>query len=244
MLLKTRHQKFVVPVPLSPPSSGLFVLKEAATNKKLGSGGKRITKGRYRGMPLYSLTLEERATCWSGCPNLDICYGDNMPFAKRYLPGPELEAAIRKDVSRLSAKHPSGFVVRLHVLGDFYSTEYVRHWADLLDKFRPLHLFGYTHWPSSHPIGKEVAQLVQVYQEQAAFRRSDPTDVSDPLPGAFTISQGAPAAPGTIICPEQTGKTASCTTCGLCMNLTTEVSFIDHSRAGARRVLPVLPRAA
>jgi hypothetical protein len=238
--LRTRYVQSVVPVPDSPPQSGLLVFKEATTNTKLGSGGKRITKGRFRGMPLYGLTLEERATCWSGCPNLELCYGDNMPFAKRYTPGKKLEAAIRKDVQLLSKKHAKGFVVRLHVLGDFYSTAYVAHWSRMLLTYPALHLFGYTHWPADHPIGKAVATLVQHFPDRVAFRRSDRTDQSDPLPGAMTIAKGEPAAPGTVICPEQMGRTASCTTCGLCMNLETSVSFIDHSRRGLR----TLPLAA
>lgn len=236
----TQYPNAVVAVPGVPPKSGLFVLKEATTNKKLGSGGKRITKGRYRGMPLYSLTLEERATCWSGCQNWEGCYGSNMPFAKRYQPGKPLETALRADVQQLSKKHPAGFVVRLHVLGDFYSTGYVAHWFRLLLAYPALHLFGYTHWPADHSIGKAVAELVRYFPERAAFRRSDRTDQSDPLPGAMTIPKGALAVPGTVICPEQTGRTASCTTCGLCMNTTTAVSFIDHSR----RALRVLPNAA
>jgi len=239
-VIGTRYPNSVVSVPESPPTSGLFVFKEAGTNKKLGKGGKVVRKGRYRDMPLYGLTLEERATCWEGCQNLQSCYGDNMPFAKRYAPGPALQAAIRADVATLGVRHPHGFVVRLHVLGDFYSVEYVRFWSDQLNATVALRLFGYTHWPHDHPIGKEVAQLVHSYPERAAFRRSDKTSRSDPLPGAMTIPKGAPAVSGTVICPEQTGKTASCTTCGLCMDNRTAVSFIDHSRKGLR----VLPLAA
>lgn len=238
---RTKYTKSVVSVPKSPPQSGLLVLKESTTNKKLGSGGKIIQKGRYRGMPLYSLTLEERATCWDGCPNWSTCYGDNMPFAKRYTPGPALLTAIDHDVERLSKKHPAGFVVRLHVLGDFYAVDYVQHWATLLQTVPALRLFGYTHWPADHPIGTAVTSLVHTYADRVAFRRSDGDRRSDALPVALTIGRDAPAAPGTIVCPEQTGQTASCTTCGLCMNLTTSVSFRDHSRQ--RKVLPLLEAA-
>lgn len=226
----TRYKKSVVAVPESPPKSGLLVLKASTTNKKLGSGGKVIQKGRYRGLPLYSLTLEERATCWQGCPNLGSCYGDNMPFAKRYTPGPALEAALTTDVQRLSMSYPGGFVIRLHVLGDFYSVDYVEHWATLLRDSPSLHLFGYTHWPADHPIGAAVTSLVQWFPDRVAFRRSDGNLETDALPVAITVGRVSPAAPNTVLCPEQTGHTASCTTCGLCMNLTTSVSFRDHSR--------------
>jgi hypothetical protein len=238
--LRTKYKKSVQPVPESPPKSGLFVLKESTTNKKLGSGGKFIRKGRYRGMPLYSLTLEERATCWEGCPNLDLCYGDNMPFAKRYEPGPALEQAIETDLAALSTRHPDGFVVRLHVLGDFYSVAYVQHWEQMLLQFPALRIFGYTHWPYAHPIGQAVTGMATACPDRVALRRSDRTDSADPLPGAMTIARDAEPYPNTVVCPEQTGQTESCTTCGLCMNTKTAVSFIDHSR----RTLKVLPLAA
>jgi hypothetical protein len=237
---RTKYLNSVTSAPTIPPKSGLFVLKAATTNKKLGSGGKVVQKGRYRGMPLYSLTLEERATCWEGCDNWGRCYGDNMPFAKRYAPGPELEAAIEQDLTTLSARHPGGFVVRLHVLGDFYSVDYVHRWAQLLLEFPALHLFGYTHWPYAHPIGQAVTGMATACPDRVALRRSDRTDDADPLPGAMTIGKGASAASGTVICPEQTGKTASCTTCGLCMDTRVSVSFIDHSK----KALTVLSHAA
>lgn len=192
-------------------------------------------------MPLYSLTLEERATCHSGCPNLELCYGDNMPWAKRYEPGKQLEAALATDVAALAKKHPDGFVVRLHVLGDFYSAAYVETWAALLDQFPALHIFGYTHWPWEHPIGHAVTWLATAWSDRVAIRRSDKADVNDPLPSAMTVPRTGPAAPGTVLCPEQIGRTASCTTCGLCMDNRVNVSFLDHSK---KRALPLHAAAA
>jgi hypothetical protein len=239
-MLGTLYPKSVIVAPESPLSSGLRVIKEASSNKKLGKLGKRIQKGRFKDMPMYAVTLEERATCSPTCPNLDICYGDNMPFATRHTPGPELEDALRADVQHLSKKHPKGFVVRLHVLGDFYSVEYVQFWFRLLLTYEPLRLFGYTHWQYDHPIGKAVTKLVKHFGDRVAFRRSDKTIADDPLPSAMTIGQNEPPVPGTVICPEQTGRTAACTTCGLCLDTMVSVSFIDHSRRGLR----TLPLAA
>jgi hypothetical protein len=39
---------------------------------------------------------------------------------------------------------PGGFMVRLHVLGDFYSTDYVQLLAVALTAFPALHVFGFT----------------------------------------------------------------------------------------------------
>ena len=70
----TRYRKGV-----KAPS--LSMLKRGEQNKKLGD---KITKGAWKGMTMYSLTLEERATCPSDCQQWDNCYGDNMPFAHRF----------------------------------------------------------------------------------------------------------------------------------------------------------------
>lgn len=235
----TRYRKSVLVAPPSPvKSTGLRVLKSAATNDKLGDGGRVVTKGRYRGLPLYALTLEERATCWSGCQNWECCYGDNMPFGKRYAPGAELLDALAYDLVHLGQRDPDGFVVRLHVLGDFYDVSYVAAWANWMDQHQMLHLFGYTHWPYDHPIGQAVAALARAYPDRAAFRRSDGMDPADPLLPAHTVPMDHPAVAGTVFCPEQTGKTVSCTTCGLCMDHRVGITFIDHSRSGKRQ-LPV-----
>lgn len=219
--------------PRSPvKSTGLRVFKAATGNKKLAKKNttKQITRGRFRGMPMYLLTLEERATCWSGCQNWTVCYGDNMPFAKRHHPGVELTEAITADLQVLNTRHRNGYVIRLHVLGDFYSVDYVQHWHQALVQNPSLHLFGYTHWRQSDPIGKAVADMVAAFPDRTAFRRSDPSEANDPLPGAWTIERTQLPVLGSVTCPEQTGKTSSCNTCGLCMNTTTAVSFINHHR--------------
>src|SRR4051812_29502603 len=40
--------------------------------------GKRVTKGRYKGFFIFTLTLEERATCPSTCLEWKTCYGNSM----------------------------------------------------------------------------------------------------------------------------------------------------------------------
>lgn len=226
----TRYRGSVIASPRKAiPSTGLFVLKRSDNNAKLGNGSYRITKGVFRGMALYMLTLEERATCPDTCQNWNRCFGDNMPFAKRHRVTTSLLPAITQDVRTLARKHPEGFVVRLHILGDFPSVEYVRHWRGLLVKHPELRIFGYTHWPHGSAIGNAVRRLVMEFSPRVSILRSD-GEAGDPLPLAITVDRDQPAAADTILCPEQTGRTASCLTCGLCMNGRTSVSFIDHSR--------------
>ena len=46
--------------------------------------GRDVRKGKlFRGYWIFTLTLEERATCPRSCFHWDTCYGNNMPFSKR-----------------------------------------------------------------------------------------------------------------------------------------------------------------
>lgn len=114
-------------VTVPDPESNLF--KSGKNNRKIGS---HVTKGPWAGIPIYTLTLEERATCPTVCEHWRDCYGNHMQWPTRWKAGPELETVIPGQLQALAHKHPGGFVVRLHVLGDFYSTEYVGLWSRML----------------------------------------------------------------------------------------------------------------
>jgi hypothetical protein len=55
-----------------------------------GKIGRRVTKGAWKGFPIFTLTLEERATCPVSCALWHSCYGNHMPMARRWRHGPEL----------------------------------------------------------------------------------------------------------------------------------------------------------
>ena len=95
-------------------------------NKKLG---KKVTKGIFKNMPIYTVTLEERATCSNTCEHWKTCYGNNMPFATRYKADNALTDAMEIELEELNRKHKNGFLVRLQVLGDFYSLDYCGKWC-------------------------------------------------------------------------------------------------------------------
>lgn len=192
------------------------LLQPASTNKKLGSGGGTIRKGAWKGMPMYQLTLEERKTCPKTCQQWKTCYGNNMPFANRI----DHESTVFYDhlsaeIASLSTKHLGGFVVRLHVLGDFFSAKYVNFWASLLKKHSNLRLFGYTHVQRNTAVGRAIERLNAL---GAWIRWSDAGDI----PMAANVGGAG------ITCPEQTGKTESCTTCALCWSTTKPINFLRH----------------
>lgn len=188
------------------------VLVSGANNRKLGD---RIIKGAWAGMPIYHLTLEERATCPKTCFNWRTCYGNGMPRARRHKADKDLTDALLVELSALQRSHPNGFAVRLHTLGDFYSTEYVHFWRNALERFSGLHVFGYTAWPRSTEIGRAVEILSATRWDRFAIRFSG----KEPEPiGATTIFRmpEGPVVKEGIVCPAELGKTEACGTCGLC----------------------------
>ncbi|MDE2469723.1 MAG: hypothetical protein KGL35_13545 [Bradyrhizobium sp.] len=213
---RTLFRKSVVSAADSPR-----LLIPGENQRKLGS---HVVKGPWKGMPIYALTLEERATCPKSCHHWRSCYGNNMPFARRHELGPDLEEGIVREVRALAAKHPGGFVVRLHVLGDFYSPTYARVWEQMLWAHAALHIFGYTGRPRDSVIGQAISAMNRESGGRCVIRFSTPD--GGPMT-ATTIER-----PG-IVCPVQTGRTDCCGTCGLCWSPAMRdkaIIFLDHGR--------------
>lgn len=215
-----RSGRSIFPSRVFDPDEVQRVLKDGHQSRKIG---KFVTKGPRRGWPLFTLTLEERATCPRSCKAFAFCYGNSMQAAERITAGDALEAQLWEELSDLQERHPGGFLVRLHILGDFYSTEYVELWARALDAFPALHVFGFTARDPLHDeIGIALWGMVTAGWSRFAIRFSGR---AGPLLG----SQLQPDAdPQAIPCPAQTGATDCCATCGLCWQSQRSISFARH----------------
>jgi len=202
----------------APPASGR-VLKSGVNQRKLG---KMVIKGRWRGFPIYALTLEERATCPRSCLNFDSCYGNAMHFAHRMVHGEAFEDALAAQLVDLAADHPQGFVVRLHILGDFYSVDYVGIWERALATLPELNVFGFTARQPEDPIGAAVREVARRFGPRFAMRWSG----SDGEMGAVTIERGEETA--LTICPAQLRDDKFCGSCGLCWHSRDAIAFRRH----------------
>lgn len=189
--------------------------------------GRDVRKGRlFRGYWIYTLTLEERATCPRTCHHWVTCYGNNMPWAKRLKHSQRLERRIERDLARLLAvRQRAGILVRLHALGDFYSERYVALWDALLKMHPRLAVYGYTARRPGTPIGDAIAKVKAIHGHRFAIRWSDGRGAED---CTVSITDAAKAPPGSFVCPEQTNRTAACATCGLCWNTSKNVAFVEH----------------
>lgn len=206
-------------------------------NRKIG---RVVTKGAWKGMPIYMLTLPERTTCPRDCHIYQACYGNAMHMAKRIAPGPALEARIQADLKFLANKHPAGFVVRLHVLGDFYSAAYVKHWERELNRYPNLHVYGYTARGNTKDceIAKEIGRLKEKFGRRFAIRWSLPTAACD---GAVVLNERPEQAKidrNGVVCPAETEDTACCATCGLCWEQSFKdktIYFLKHGMGSSER---------
>lgn len=208
------------PTTVVPASKMKRLLKSGMNSRKIG---RILTKGRWKGMEIYTLTLEERDTCPSNCKEWLTCYGNNMHWAQRIHDDGTLTKRLWGELASLSAEHEGGFIVRLHVLGDFKSVEYVEFWRQALQDFPQLRIFGFTARIPPDPIGNAIAKLTADEYERFRMRFSAggyETDCSEVVDKPEDVK--------FVRCPAETDEKRSCSTCGLCMQSNVSISFVRH----------------
>jgi hypothetical protein len=216
-----RDGRTLFPSTVRASSDEARLLKAGEHQRKIGS---HVVKGRWAGMPIFTLTLEERATCPRSCKHWLDCMGNRMHWATRISPDERFLEQLDGELYGLSINNLSGFVVRLHILGDFFSPAYVAAWGGHLQRYLPLHVFGYTARTPSDPIGKEIDRLNHRYPGRWHIRFSNGDAW---LPRTVTIDRPEQAGKA-VICPAQTGQTACCGTCALCWSTDKPIAFLRH----------------
>ena len=218
------------------------VVDAEASERLLVSGinspklGRAVRKGAWAGMPIYHLTLEERATC-PPCHLARECYGNAMHLARRHRHGPEMEQLLGAELQALHEVHErrhGGLVVRLHTLGDFYSLRYVARWAVWMRALPGLRVFGFTSHPRGSRIGALLERLNKRHPDRWVIRFSVPAPTGKPRE-ATTIWRHPEEAvvPEGIVCPAQRKAAGSCGECGLCWAEAAAdrtIVFIGHGR--------------
>jgi len=221
-----REGRTIFPSTVVHPTDSRRILISGVNQRKIGG---EVVKGRWRGMPIFCVTLEERATCPESCHHWLDCYGNNMHMARRHQHGAALEAALAAELADKQREHPAGFVVRLHILGDFYDEAYVMLWRRWMTQFPALRIFGYTARPFETVIGRLVDTMNADFGDRAYIRFSR-TEAAAGVINAITIPD-ADFTTDAIICPAQTGKSACCGTCGLCWSTDKTIAFLQHGRS-------------
>lgn len=212
--------------------------------------GKMVEKGAWAGFPVFTLTLEERATCPPACAQWLSCFGNAMPWARRNdALDPDFIPALKAEVvtlvretcapipNRPKFTPPKGIVIRLHVLGDFFSIAYVRMWADLFRFLPELRVFGYTahRVEDGSPIAAELAKVAAEFGDRWMIRTSH----VEPGAGRTVVVESDDAIElyraDVILCPAQTKASECCSTCSLCWSPNAwdkTVAFLRHGMVG------------
>jgi hypothetical protein len=213
------------------------LLISGVNSKKLG---KRVSKGKWSGLEVFTLTLEERATCPRTCAQWRTCYGNSTHLARRIRIDASFWPRLESEVAQLLRAYPAGILVRLHSLGDFPDVDYTRRWLGLMFNHPRLHIFGYTARAPESDIGRVVQCLNGAFRDRCLIRFSNgPVLPWRDTPRAVVIDHiAAGRTPDGIVCPQQSDQTACCATCGLCWSAPTEtIVFILHgNRNGPARI--------
>lgn len=114
----------------------ISLLKEG--NDKTGD---LTTTDLWKGDRILSLTLAERVTCPDTCIHWSDCYGNNMFRAVRYSTDGLIDR-LAHDIAKLNPKKQ--YAIRLHILGDFWSIEYVNFWRMVMETYPNIRIFGFT----------------------------------------------------------------------------------------------------
>jgi hypothetical protein len=217
----------IYPSTVVHPRGVKHALKSGVHAAKIGGV---VMKGDWRGLPVFTLSLEERATCPMSCRHWRSCYGNHMHLSERLQHGPDLEWRLERELGWLEVRCQTGFVVRLHVIGDFYSVEYVNFWRRMIANIPTLRVYGYTaRWDyEKDPIARALMDFA--HEQWAGERRFAIRFSNAPAEHCTTITIEHPyqKPDDAILCPQQTGQTESCSTCALCWSTTRRIAFLQH----------------
>tara|TARA_R110000824_G_scaffold278202_3_gene466348 strand:- start:58 stop:615 length:558 start_codon:yes stop_codon:yes gene_type:complete len=119
---------------------------------------------------------------------------------------------LKEEIDFLMNKHKEGIVIRLHVLGDFMTTEYVSFWEEMLFRHHKLCLFGYTARKGDN-IAHAIWRMNKHFSERCVIRHSGnkaydgklvPTQDAFKENWSYAAEESFEGA--SFDCPEQTGK--------------------------------------
>lgn len=235
------------PSRVMPTAGSMRFLVSGQNNAKIG---KVVEKGPWAGMPIFTLTLEERKTCPRSCEQWRDCYGNAMQWPQRWdHTDPAFLPTLQAELITLGRQNPKGFVVRLHVLGDFFSVRYVYFWAEMLAVIPSLRVYGYTARTvfDEDQASARIAVALDILTDAMWSRFAIRTSTSDPRNAdsiAMVVESAEEAkAAGALLCPAQTSATETCGTCALCWSPNLRDKAIAFLRHGMKR-RPAKPAAA
>ena len=178
-----------------------------------------ISRGNMKTGTLPSFSLPVIVTCPGKTPFCErYCFGLKGRFTLARLKeinDQRLDATLKPEftdiiVMEISKTRAPAF--RLHVVGDFYSVEYIEKWIEIANRLPHVIIFGSTRsWRCEFlaEVMKEFRDLSNVYMKASI----DATDNLDPFSCGWNVwsveGEGQP-------CPHDYGLVGSCASCKRC----------------------------
>lgn len=139
------------------------------------------------------------------------------------------EATVRMDLAKL----PDGSVFRWHVSGDIPDVRYADMIGRIANDFPSLRFFLYTRSYRVTELEAAIIDLETNYPNLKVWYSTDPSVPMQPDHRDARVFDDAAEAKtaGYVVCPEQSGRKASCSDCGLCFDITKptfKLAFVTH----------------
>lgn len=195
------------------------ILIPGEMNSKIGG----VWSYYWPGVRIFSLSLEERATCPRTCLQWRSCYGNRQRFTIRVRADQHLMRKLEAELAVLAYRFGK-FSIRLHQLGDFYSVEYTRFWLKQVERFPGLRVFGFTARARTSPIGRLIEDASAKW-DRVRIRFSN-----DDGPRSSRVIEGAPdrKTDGWSTCLAELGTKPNCAECGACLKMSAQITFDLH----------------
>lgn len=203
-------------------------LRPGDGNSKMG--GRTLLVGRWRGVALYYVALEEGVTCSSECMygQTGLCGAANYS-GFRFVVDDGFYDWTEWQIGFLLRRHAAGLATRLYVSGDAPDERNVKFWASMLARYPKLRIFGHTH--HTGPMQELILnELNFAYPERAVIRPSESDDaehraITVPSLDDLKGREGVPCPAMLTRTPDgvrakRTGEPAlsDCAHCGRCMD--------------------------
>jgi hypothetical protein len=136
-------------------------------------------------------------------------------------------AEVAAEVEVLDVRHVNGFVVRLHVTGDFYSPTYVEPWAALLRQYSTLRIFGYTRrHDEGDPIAARIASVAAEFGWSRFAMRLSGAQSDTRSTVVVECPHQKPA--DAILCGQEIERKKNCGACALCWESEKRIALLQH----------------
>jgi hypothetical protein len=153
-----------------------------------------------------------------------------------------LEQALRDDFAQRmieEVKEKGAFVIRIHVSGDLFSSEYVAKWVEIIEKCRKTRFFGYTRSYRIPAIEPSLHALAALKNMRLWYSLDVDTGVPPVIPPRVKLAfmqhderkpdqadlvfrtramRKRPRVGLKMVCPQETNKKVNCANCSHCFD--------------------------